>query len=127
MDWISVFCSFINANQKNEIMYQYKAKIIEVYDGDTITAMVDLGFFHFQQMKFRLYGINTPEIRGEERAQGMIVRDILRAMILDKEVTINSYKDKQEKYGRYLANIVIDGVDVNHWLVTNGHAKEYML
>ena len=108
-------------------MYQYKAKIIEVYDGDTITAMVDLGFFHFQQMKFRLYGINTPEIRGEERAQGMIVRDILRAMILDKEVTINSYKDKQEKYGRYLANIVIDGVDVNHWLVTNGHAKEYML
>ena len=108
-------------------MYQYKAKIIEVYDGDTVTAMVDLGFYHFQQMKFRLYGINTPEIRGEEREQGIIVRDILRAMILDKEVTINSYKDKQEKYGRYLANIVIDGVDVNHWLVQNGHAQEYML
>jgi micrococcal nuclease len=108
-------------------MYQYKAKIIEVYDGDTITAMVDLGFFHFQQMKFRLYGINTPEIRGEEREQGIIVRDILRAMILDKEVTINSYKDKQEKYGRYLANIIIDGLDVNLWLVQNGYAKEYML
>lgn len=35
-------------------MYQYKAKVIDVYDGDTITAMVDLGFYHFQQMKFRL-------------------------------------------------------------------------
>ena len=46
-------------------MYQYKAKVIDVYDGDTITAMVDLGFYHFQQMKFRLYGIDTPEIRGE--------------------------------------------------------------
>ena len=108
-------------------MYQYKAKIIDVYDGDTVTAMVDLGFYHFQQMKFRLYGTNTPEIRGEEREQGLIVRDILRSMILDKEVIINSYKDKQEKYGRYLANIVIDGVDVNHWLVQNGHAQEYML
>jgi len=108
-------------------MYQYRAKIIDVYDGDTVTAMVDLGFYHFQQMKFRLYGINTPEIRGEEREKGLVVRDILRAMILDKDVTINSYKDKQEKYGRYLANIVIDGLDVNLWLVQNGHAQEYML
>lgn len=108
-------------------MYQYKAKIIGVYDGDTVTAMVDLGFYHYQQMKFRLYGINTPEVRGEEREQGLIVRDIVRAMILDKEVVINSFKDKQEKYGRYLANIIIDDVDLNIWLVQNGHAVEYML
>ncbi|HET8803484.1 MAG TPA: thermonuclease family protein [Aequorivita sp.] len=108
-------------------MYQYKAKIIDVYDGDTVTAMVDLGFYHFQQMKFRLYGINTPEIRGEERERGLVVRDIMRAMILDKEVTINSYKDKQEKYGRYLANIIVDEIDLNLWLVQNGHAEEYML
>lgn len=108
-------------------MYQYKAKVIDVYDGDTITAMVDLGFYHFQQMKFRLYGINTPELRGDEREKGLVVRDIVRAMILDKEVTINSYKDKQEKYGRYLANIIIGEIDLNLWLVQNGHAKEYML
>ncbi len=108
-------------------MYQYNAKIIEVYDGDTVTAMVDLGFYHYMEMKFRLYGINTPELRGEEREQGLIVRDIVRSMILDKDVIINSYKDKQEKYGRYLANIIIDGLDLNLWLVQNGHAKEYML
>jgi micrococcal nuclease len=108
-------------------MYQYKAKVIDVYDGDTITAMVDLGFYHYQQMKFRLYGINTPEIRGEDRDRGIAVRDIVRAMILDKEVIINSYKDKQEKYGRYLANILIDDLDLNQWLVQNGHAEEYML
>jgi micrococcal nuclease len=108
-------------------MYQYKAKVIDVYDGDTITAMVDLGFYHYQQMKFRLYGINTPEIRGEDRDRGIAVRDIVRGMILDKEVIINSYKDKQEKYGRYLANILIDDLDLNQWLVQNGHAEEYML
>jgi micrococcal nuclease len=107
-------------------MYNYKAKIIDVYDGDTVTAMVDLGFLHFQEMKLRLYGIDTPELRGEEKPQGIIVRDILRTMVLDKEVTIRSYKDKQGKYGRYLANIVLeDGLDVNQWLVDNGHAKEY--
>ena len=107
-------------------MYNYKAKIIDVYDGDTVTAMVDLGFLHFQEMKLRLYGIDTPELRGEERERGIIVRDILREMVLGKEVTIRSYKDKQGKYGRYLANIILeDGLEVNQWLVDNGHAKEY--
>lgn len=106
-------------------MYNYKAKIIDVYDGDTVTAMVDLGFLHFQEMKLRLYGIDTPELRGEEKEAGIVVRDIVRAMVLDKEVEIHSYKDKQGKYGRYLANIIVDGVDLNKWLVENNHAKPY--
>ncbi|WP_211357882.1 MULTISPECIES: thermonuclease family protein [Bizionia] len=106
-------------------MYNYKAKIIAVYDGDTETAVVDLGFLHFQQMKLRLYGIDTPEVRGAEKIEGKKVRDILREMILDKEVEIISYKDKQGKYGRYLATIILEGVDVNLWLVANGHATVY--
>jgi len=109
-------------------MYTYKAKIIAVYDGDTVTALVDLGFLHTQEMKLRLYGIDTPEMRGDEKVEGKKVRDIVREMILDKEVTIRSYKDKQGKYGRYLANIVLEnGLDLNQWLVDNGHAKPYLL
>lgn len=107
-------------------MYNYKAKIIAVYDGDTVTAQVDLGFLHFQVMKLRLFGIDTPELRGEEREQGLVVRDIVREMILDKEVEIESYKDKQGKFGRYLATIKIDGLDLNQWLVDNGHAEVYV-
>ncbi len=106
-------------------MYHYKAKILDVYDGDTVTAFVDLGFLHFQEMKLRLYGIDTPELRGEERASGLIVRDILREKILDKEVEVFTYKDSQGKYGRYLATIVIDGEDINQWLLDNGHAVPY--
>tara|TARA_R110002124_G_scaffold287364_1_gene473986 strand:+ start:15008 stop:15334 length:327 start_codon:yes stop_codon:yes gene_type:complete len=108
-------------------MYHYKAKIIAVYDGDTVTALVDLGFLHTQEMKLRLYGINTPEVRGEERERGLLVRDILRDMVLDKDVQIRSFKDKQGKYGRYLANIMLEDLDVNEWLVTNGHAERYMV
>lgn len=109
-------------------MYTYKAKIIAVYDGDTVTALVDLGFLHTQEMKLRLYGIDTPEMRGTEKVEGKKVRDIVREMILDKEVTIRSYKDKQGKYGRYLATIVLEnGLDLNQWLIDNGHAKPYLL
>jgi len=107
-------------------MYNYKAKIIDVYDGDTVTAIVDLGFLHFQEMKLRLYGIDTPELRGAEKIEGRKVRDIVREMILNKEVEIHSYKDKQGKYGRYLATVILDGLDVNKWLVDNGHAKPYL-
>jgi len=106
-------------------MYNYYAKIIGVYDGDTVTAVVDLGFLHSQEMKLRLYGIDTPEMRGPEKVEGKKVRDIVRTMILDKQVELITYKDKQGKYGRYLATIIIDGVDVNQWLVSNGHAKVY--
>ena len=106
-------------------MYNYKAKIIDVYDGDTVTAIVDLGFLHFQEMKLRLYGIDTPELRGAEKEAGIVVRDLVREMILNKEEEIHSYKDEQGKYGRYLANIIVDGLDINKWLVDNGHAKPY--
>jgi micrococcal nuclease len=107
-------------------MYNYKAHIKDVYDGDTVTAVVDLGFLHYQEMKLRLYGIDTPELRGPEREQGLIVRDIVREMILDKEVEIHSFKDKQGKFGRYLATILIDGLNLNDWLVENGHATVYL-
>ncbi|WP_370480008.1 hypothetical protein [Tamlana flava] len=58
-------------------MYTYKSKIIDVYDGDTVTAIVDLGFLHFQEMKLRLYVSDTPELRGEEKEEGIKVRGIL--------------------------------------------------
>lgn len=107
-------------------MYNYKAHIKDVYDGDTVTAVVDLGFLHYQEMKLRLYGIDTPEMRGEEREQGIVVRDIVRGLILGKEVEIHTKKDKQGKYGRYLATIILDGLNINEWLVENGHAEVYL-
>jgi micrococcal nuclease len=107
-------------------MYNYKAHIKDVYDGDTVTAVVDLGFLHYQEMKLRLLGIDTPELRGPEKKQGIVVRDILREMILDKEVEISTRKDKQGKYGRYLATIHLDDLNINKWLLDNGHAKEYL-
>jgi micrococcal nuclease len=112
-------------------MYEYKAKVIKVYDGDTITANVDLGFKISFTEKFRLVGINAPEIRGEERELGLISRDALRGLILDKEIIICTYKDKKGKYGRYLGDIKIevDGeiIFVNDWLVEQGLAvyQEY--
>jgi len=104
-------------------MFTYKAKIIKVYDGDTVTADIDCGFhIHFTE-KVRLYGIDAPEIRGKERPKGLKARDYLRALILDKEIILETIKDKKGKYGRYLGHIILDGVNINEKLVKDGHAK----
>jgi len=109
------------------MLYTYKAKIVAVYDGDTVTALVDLGFKVQKEMKLRLTGIDTPELRGDEREEGLKVRDYVRGLILDKDVTIKTSKDKQGKYGRYLAEIFIEGsiISLNTHLIDKEMATEY--
>jgi micrococcal nuclease len=109
-------------------MYQYRAKVTEVYDGDTCTAEIDCGFNITFTEKIRLYGINAPEMKGADKAKGTITRDKLRELILGKDVLITTIKDdKKEKYGRYLGIITveIDGkkVIVNDFLAVNGFAE----
>lgn len=105
-------------------MYEYSAVIKEIYDGDTMRADVDLGFgVILSNQPLRLYGINAPEVTGEQRPLGLVSRDRLRELILGKKVVIRTYRDSKEKYGRYLATVIIDGLDVNEWLVENKLAE----
>lgn len=113
-----------------DALYWYKAYVTEVYDGDTCTVELDLGYDFFRKKhKVRLYGIDTPELRGEEREQGLIARDYLRHLILEKEVLLESIKDTTEKYGRYLGKLWFekDGewVCANDLLVKDGYATVY--
>ena len=93
-------------------LYHYKALITAAYDGDTVTADVDLGMkTEVKGEKLRLNRINTPEVRGEEREAGLVSRDWLRERIVGRSVLIETFKDKKGKYGRYIAEI---------WLPENG-------
>ncbi len=107
-------------------MYEYKATVTKVYDGDTITVDFDLGFgILIRKQKIRLLGINTPEVRGPEKPQGIISRNALRQRILGKVVTIKTSKDKKGKYGRWLGEVFVEDENINQWLITEGYAKEY--
>ena len=107
--------------------YHYNAKIIKVYDADTVTAIVDCGFSIKLKIRVRLYGINAPEVRGKERPEGLKSRDYLRGLIMNKDVILETIKDKKGKYGRYIGIIHLDGKNINELLVENKYAvkKDY--
>ena len=86
--------------------YYYIAEVVKVYDGDTCTCVVDLGFKTFKKVKVRLVGIDTPEVRTkdlEEKARGLATRDWLRERILNKKVILHTAK--KGKFGRWLGTI----------------------
>ena len=107
-------------------LYAYKAIVTDVYDGDTVTADVDLGFNTWRrEEKLRLFGIDAPEVRGKARPAGLRSRDALWERIMGREVVICTIKDRTGKYGRYLAEIWLGDENLNEWLVGEGLAVPY--
>ena len=108
-------------------MYTYEAEVIRIIDGDTIEAIIDLGFKVFWKTKIRLAGIDAPEI---DTVDGIVAYDALRFMIGSSKIKIVTQKDKQEKFGRYLATVYPfagngDGISVNELMIKGGYAKPY--
>lgn len=104
--------------------YFYNCFVDQVYDGDTITrAKIDLGFGIIRTSKIRLYGINCPEIRNG----GIEARDFLRSLVLNKNIQIKTYFDKKGKYGRHLATVFVNGVDINSKMLSLGLAQSYVV
>ena len=107
-------------------MYEYRAFVRKVYDGDTITVDIDLGFdVVLKAQKIRLVRINAPEVRGKERPDGLKSRDALRAKIGNRWIKIKTQKDKKGKYGRWLGEIWLEDLCVNDWLISEGLAVLY--
>ena len=111
-------------------MYQYEAEILSVYDGDGVfDANVDMGMNLWQRKDLRLARVDTPELRGGQRKAGLVVRDFVRGLILNKIVVIDTHRDRTGKYGRLLVDIHIisgDGLeDLADLLIDKGYAKAY--
>jgi len=108
--------------------YKYIAVITSVYDGDgSYNCTVDMGMKLYLEKQVRLYGVDTPELRGNQKIAGRKVRDFVRECILEKEVILHTQKDKSGKYGRLLASIKFDdGKDLAKLLLKKGYAKAYL-
>ena len=111
-------------------LYHYNAEIVRVVDGDTVDALVDLGFDMHSKQRVRLYGINTPECRTRdlvEKAAGLKAKERLKCLLRDNKnrCIVETRLDKKGKYGRVLGVLHIDKTNLNKTLVAEGHAKRY--
>jgi micrococcal nuclease len=107
-------------------LYTYRAKVTAVYDGDTLTADIDLGFsVVLRDQTVRLARINAPELRGAGAEMGVKSRDALRSQVLGKTVVLRTIKDSREKYGRWLGEVWLNDKCVNDWLLAEGLAVKY--
>jgi len=108
-------------------MYEYKAELKRIIDGDTIVCDIDLGFgIWLRDEHVRFARINSPEIRTrdlKEKEKGLAAKEFVSFILAtSKELKLKTLKSKG-KYGRYVAEILVDGTNLNDLLVEEGLAK----
>ena len=106
-------------------MYEYAATVTNVVDGDTVDAELELGFYATIKLRFRLLGVNCPEVHGPSRPKGLEAAAYTRSQLLGKAVVIRTRK--ADDFGRWLGAITLDGADFNARLVELGYAVPYMV
>lgn len=97
-------------------MYEYKAVITNVVDGDTFDMDIDLGFNIHIHERVRLLDIDTPEKFGKEKELGMLVKDYAAFAFAGMEVVIKSEKAdvaaNTDSFGRWLVRVDIGSEDI---------------
>ena len=115
-------------------MYEYRAKIVKVIDGDTVDVDIDLGFgIILSDERVRIMGIDTPESRTRNKVEktfGLAAKDRLKELlgettVLQTQINKNG-EDMKGKFGRILGDFVSnDQRMITDILVEEGHAVAY--
>ncbi|MCC7518531.1 MAG: thermonuclease family protein [Verrucomicrobiae bacterium] len=111
-------------------MRSYPAQVLAVHDGDTITALIDLGCDLQFRTSIRLAHLDAPELPllrqgygGQATHPGLRSRDALKALVLGQPIELRS--PGRDKYGRVLGVIYVGTTNVNALLLQRALAKPY--
>ena len=116
--------------------YIYRAKLEKIIDGDTIDALIDIGFGIWIKKRIRYKGIDTWESRTkdlDEKKLGLAAKDRNKELLESVSSKPGYFRLKSYgigKYGRVLGEVFvkdIEGIEynVNQTLIDEGHAYEY--
>ena len=107
--------------------YFRNAVVVRVKDGDTIVAMVDLGFSVWTKQTFRFYGIDAPEKNtgAGKRSQVYMRRYLPIGTELVLEVIRSPGGKFSRTFGRYVAIPYKDSVNICEHLVRKNLAKRW--
>jgi len=122
--------------EDNMDKYIYRAKLDRVVDGDTIDAMIDVGFDIWVKKRIRYKGIDTWESRTrdlDEKKKGLAAKERNKELLEKVSSKPGYFRLKSYgvgKYGRVLGEIFIQDSEnkqynINETLITEGHAYVY--
>ena len=98
----------------------------KVVDGDTVVLEKN-GY----EYKVRLIGVDTPESvhldKNKNTKEGKIASDFTKERLTGKKVDIEFDVKPQDKYGRYLVYLYVDGISYNEVLLEEGMARVMMI
>ena len=114
----------------------YRGKLERVVDGDTIDALIDVGFDIWIKKRIRYSGIDTWESRTrdlEEKAKGLEAKARNKELLMEVSSKPGYFRLKSfgvGKYGRVLGEIYIEDKEgkqynINKTLISEGHAYVY--
>jgi micrococcal nuclease len=112
-------------------MYTYNAKLDRVIDGDTVDALVDLGFDTWKKVRIRFYGIDAYESRTkdlEEKEKGLAAKQRVIDILKENDNKFILKSHGVGKYGRCLGEMFVKTLgetSLQKTLVVEGHAVEY--
>jgi micrococcal nuclease len=120
-------------------MYEYKAHVVKVVDGDTVDVDIDLGFgIVMKDERVRIMGIDTPESRTSDKVEKLFgkaasarVKELLDDDIILKTQIARNGEDMKGKYGRILGDFIVERFEdgrqemLTDILVEEGHAVAY--
>ena len=114
-------------------MYEYKAKVVKIVDGDTVDVDIDLGFgVTLKDERVRIMGIDTPESRTSDKVEkvfGLAAKERVKKL-LEKDVVLKTFaakdgEDMKGKFGRILGDFIIGDKMLTEILIEEGHAVKY--
>jgi micrococcal nuclease len=116
--------------------YIYRGKLERVVDGDTIDALIDVGFDIWVKKRIRYKGIDTWESRTRdlaEKAKGLEAKARNKELLMEISSKSGYFRLKSYgvgKYGRVLGEIFIEDSEgkqynINDTLISEGHAYVY--
>ena len=97
------------------LLFALSGKVVSVHDGDTITILTEK-----EQIKIRLFGIDAPELK---QAYGKKSKQFLSNLIAGQIVEVE--KNGNDRYGRTIGTVSLNGEDINAQMVENGYAWAY--
>ena len=116
--------------------YIYRGKLERVVDGDTVDALIDVGFDIWVKKRIRYKGLDAWESRTrnlDEKKKGLAAKARNKELLEKVSAKPGYFRLKSHgvgKYGRVLGEIFIEDIDgnqynVNQKLIEEGHAYVY--